>query len=396
MANQKQVDLLKNSVEVWNKWREDNLEIRPDLSEANLSNINLSNADLHEAELYKADLTNANIQEANLVDANLFGANLQGAILNNTDLYNADFTNANLRYTNFQYATLIRARFVAAFLTRANLTGADLRDTNLHDSDLQEADLRKANLSGSDLRRANLQGANLHEADLSESILVETKLNNANISGCNIYGISAWNTTTDEKTIQTDLVITKKDESIIKVDNLEVAQFIYLLLDNKKLRDTIDTICKKVVLVLGRFTDERKPILEGIKEALRKYGYTPILFDFEKPESKSFIETVLTLANMSRFIIADFTDEKIVLHETSQILNNTTLPILPLKTIGQFESVTMLDLRYEYNNKFLDTCWYENRDYLYSQFEQKIIKPAEEAVINLAELRLKIYKQEGK
>jgi hypothetical protein len=55
-----------------------------------------------------------------------------------------------------------------------------------------------------------------------------------------------------------DLVITPPNESPIQVDNLEVAQFIYLLLNNEKIRDVIDTIGKKAVLILGRFTPHRK------------------------------------------------------------------------------------------------------------------------------------------
>ena len=43
----------------------------------------------------------------------------------------------------------------------------------------------------------------------------------------------------------------------IAVDNIEIAQFIYLMLHNQKIRDAIDTITSKAVLILGRFTDER-------------------------------------------------------------------------------------------------------------------------------------------
>jgi hypothetical protein len=45
----------------------------------------------------------------------------------------------------------------------------------------------------------------------------------------------------------------------ITVDNIEVAQFIYLLLHNQKIRDVIDTITSKVVLILGRFSEKRSP-----------------------------------------------------------------------------------------------------------------------------------------
>lgn len=38
------------------------------------------------------------------------------------------------------------------------------------------------------------------------------------------------------------------------------------------------------------------------------HNYTPVLFDFARPVGKSFIETVGTLAGMSRFVVADMTN----------------------------------------------------------------------------------------
>ena len=37
------------------------------------------------------------------------------------------------------------------------------------------------------------------------------------------------------------------------------------------------------MLILGRFTDERKAVLNALREELRKRNYLPILFDFEAP-----------------------------------------------------------------------------------------------------------------
>ena len=45
------------------------------------------------------------------------------------------------------------------------------------------------------------------------------------------------------------MIITYENEPAITVDNIEVAQFIYLLLHNEKIRDVIDTIGKKGVLL---------------------------------------------------------------------------------------------------------------------------------------------------
>ena len=36
------------------------------------------------------------------------------------------------------------------------------------------------------------------------------------------------------------------------------------MLHNQKIRDVIDTITSKAVLILGRFTDERKAVLDAL------------------------------------------------------------------------------------------------------------------------------------
>jgi hypothetical protein len=84
------------------------------------------------------------------------------------------------------------------------------------------------------------------------------------------------------------------------------------MLNNKKVRNVIDTITSKVVLILGRFTDERKAVLDALREELRKRNYLPILFDFDKPTNQTTDETITLLARMSRFVIADISDAKSV------------------------------------------------------------------------------------
>ena len=156
--------------------------------------------------------------------------------------------------------------------------------------------------------------------------MIGTELTNATLKGCRIYGISVWDSHLDGAT-QRNLIITPEDQSTITVDNLKVAQFIYLLLTNAEIREVIDTITSKAVLILGRFTPERKAILDALKEALRASGYLPILFDFEKPSSQDLTETVSTLAHLSRFIIVDLTDPSSAPFEVGTIASNHIRPI---------------------------------------------------------------------
>ena len=60
------------------------------------------------------------------------------------------------------------------------------------------------------------------------------------------------------------------DEPDITVDDLKMAQFIYLPFVNEKIRIVIDTMTSKAVLILGRFTPERKAVLDKIHEQLRE------------------------------------------------------------------------------------------------------------------------------
>lgn len=87
------------------------------------------------------------------------------------------------------------------------------------------------------------------------------------------------------------------------------------------------------MLVLGRFSKERKPAVDALRAALRQYpnGYIPVLFDFEKPQEKPVLDTVKTLANPALFIVADLIDPNMVRSELNAITASVpTVPIRPL------------------------------------------------------------------
>jgi uncharacterized protein YjbI with pentapeptide repeats len=467
MANQEHLDILKQGVDAWNKWREEHPEVRPnlgganlrdtdlreanlfgvDLSEANLSSANLyqvqlSGADLKGANLSRTDFSAADLIKANLSNANLSGAtidaacltvaNLKGAnlswaslinallngadlrdsnltgamlveadlsraLLNNANLSTANLSRANLKGTHFNYANLSRANLKTSSLMEADLSGADLSY-----ADLSQANLHRAYLVGSILIGANLKAANLKDTNLTEAVfvnadlsganlrsanLVRTNLEKANLTGCSIHGISAWNVLL-EGANQSNLIITDFGEPVITVDNLKVAQFIYLILNNKEIRDVIDTIAKKAVLILGRFTPERKSILEAIRAVLRDQGYLPILFDFQKPASQDLTGTVSTLANISRFIIADLTDPSCSPYEIGLIAPYMK-PIKPLfqpSKAATYEFAMFQDLRKRYS-WVLPIYRYKDHESLLALLQEKVIAPTEKKVQMLEKKR---------
>ncbi len=124
MANPEHVEILKQGVDVWNRWRGENWSIVPDLemahfSEADLRLVNLSKAVLRGTELSRADLR---------------GASLTTTDLSRADLTKADLTKADLRWADLRGAVLKETILSRVNLFRANLSWAELNGTNFHKS----------------------------------------------------------------------------------------------------------------------------------------------------------------------------------------------------------------------------------------------------------------------
>jgi uncharacterized protein YjbI with pentapeptide repeats len=380
-----------------------------DLSGANLQGINLSGSNLRGKNLRNADLTGADLSETDLTGAHLSGANLTEANLSKAILKFTDLSGANLSGTNLEGTYFHRPNVRGINLSRTNLAGRNFRGINLSDAILirvnlsgailseavfSKADLRNAELNNADLSGANFSGANLSEADLSganliNSIFVGTNLRDALLTDCWIYGISVWDVQM-EGAIQFDLAITLPDQPTITVDNLKVAQFIYLLLNNSEIRDVIDTITSKVVLILGRFTPDRKIVLDTLREELRKKNYLPVLFDFDKPASQNTTETVLTLAHLARFIIVDLTDPSSAPYEVANIVPQCIVPIQPLllqdDAKPRREFSMFIDLRTSYH-WVLPTHRYRDTSSLLAALQEEVIEPAERKAEQLRKMK---------
>ena len=311
--------ILDLGVTRWNEWRQQNPSIQPQLRSTDLTSRQLQGIDLSGADLKGADFRYANVSGANLFKA---------------DLYKA---------------TLWRANF-----SNANLAGADLSSSNLN-----RVLFRDADLNGATLRFARMVGADVTDA---------------RFSGAFVYGCSFWNLIGMPKE-QLDVVITPRNEPAMTVDNIEVAQFIFMLMKNHKIREVIDTMTSKVVLILGRFTPERKRVLDAIREELRRLNYLPVLFDFQKPRSRDLTETVSMLAHMARFVIADITDAKSIPQELSAIVPHLpSTPIQPLLLASQAEYGM-----FEHFRRYpwvLTPFLYESEESLVSDLADKVVGPA--------------------
>jgi uncharacterized protein YjbI with pentapeptide repeats len=358
MANARQLSLLKAGVEGWNTWRGLNPE----------EQVDLTGADLRGADLGEADLRGANLQGAHLIRADLRGADLYRADLSQTDLTFADLTGADLRGASLLRANL-RANFGKTDLRGANLSRADLNSAILAGADLREAFLITTDLLGADLREADLRGANL-----TGSTLAGVNIDHARISGSSVYGVNVLDVE-GEFEEQKDLIITREHEPPITVDNIKVAQFIYLILNNKEIRDVFHTRASRTVLILGRFAiPGRKAILDTLRDGLREYDLLPIAFDFDRPVDNDFTETIKTLASISYFVIADVTNPKSSPLELQATVPDYQIPFVPIIQEGEQPFAMMKDLR-KYG-WVLDTISYDSPDTLMEILKPQVIDPA--------------------
>jgi hypothetical protein len=292
--------------------------------------------------------------------------------LSGMNLSTSDFSGADLRWTGLRESNCESCCF-----RKADLMGANLRNARLRKADFREADLRWAYLIEADLRGADLRGALLQG-----SIFLNTDLRGADLTGARIFGVSVWGVVLDADTRQSDLIITSIAEPTITVDSLEVAQFVYLLLKSEKIRDVIDTLTTKSVLLLGSFAPERKPVLDGLREALRTRNYLPVVFDFDKPRSQTTMETISTLAHLARFVIADLTDARSVLLELRGIVpSRPLLPVQPILLESQHEP-GMFDFFKQYP-WVLRTAVYGSTDELLASVDERVIGPAEARAADL-------------
>lgn len=154
VANDEHLAALRQGTEAWNKWRDRNPWVVPDLEEADVSGVDLSSANLSGANLSRANLSGADLSGADLRKASLFRAEMGSAIL----------TAANLRDAHLQTAQLVHA----------NLRGADLTGARLNLANLTEADLAKACFTGANLLETVFVMANLNETNFSGAHLAYT------------------------------------------------------------------------------------------------------------------------------------------------------------------------------------------------------------------------------
>jgi hypothetical protein len=230
---------------------------------------------------------------------------------------------------------------------------------------LENADLYRATLRSADLSKAVLKQANLERADLSDANLNECDFTGALVTDCRVYGVSAWNTRL-ENARQGNLRLSRSSQSgdrSIRVDTVQTAVVVNLLLESGGVSALLETLSSKTVLVLGRFTPEKRAFFEVVKNELFDRNYVAVSFDFAQPTMRSLSETLTLLASISRFIVADLTDPKAVPVQLQQIVPQLpSVPIVPLIEQGQVSYAMFGDLFRHYSHVLAPTTYESNKD----------------------------------
>lgn len=380
MANDEHVSILKKGVAEWNRWRDSTNYGAADLSGADLSGMKLNGVNFLRTKLQGATLERTQLEHAQLKEADLTGARLDRANLEHANARSTVLDEVVAEEPNFEVSTLRGARFRRARIARARFHRAYLRDTNLSDAVFAGCWFRFASLDGAYCKNTDFSGSDLRYASM-----VKTRLNGANLTDVYVFGISAWGVETDAGTRQDLIVgIDQEEEAPLRAHDLHTAQLLGLMLDGAGVRAVLDSVTSKLVLILGSFSPAEKAVLDALRLSLQSHGYVAVEFDFDRPSERDYAETALTLAGLSRFVVADFTNAKEVRAEVAQARRQyMRVPILPIAREGASLPITMANSFTPEELQLL--VRYRDIDDLLQKIQTSIIGPAEERVRRIAE-----------
>jgi uncharacterized protein YjbI with pentapeptide repeats len=345
MANLEHVEIIGKGAEVWNNWRKGNPKVIPDLSN------------------FAFTYSFSNVPDLNGVDlsyANLSGSDIAGPDRDWPGETAPTFENSNFEYADLRNISMFRTFFSNANLRNANFSGANITSVGFKGADLSYADFSKAKLE-----RVGFADAYLSQTNFEDATLIDVQIPN----------VKSWSPKTNEGTVASGIEVISRKDITASIDDLELASFLNLLLNSDKLRRLLNVVTEKVVLILGRFTDKRKELLDAIRSELRNREFVALVFDFEGPTRRDLTETISLFAHLSRFVVADITDAKSIPQELQAVVPNLPSvifqPILQedMKEYAMFEHFR----RYEW---VLPIFLYKNERHLISSLDNKIILPA--------------------
>jgi hypothetical protein len=143
---------------------------------------------------------------------------------------------------------------------------------------------------------------------------------------------------------------------------------IYLLLNREKIRNVIDAVTRRGVLILGRFGDGGLALLQAIAAWLRRPengGYLPLLFDFP------------TLASLARFVIVDLSGPSVP-QEITATVDLYEIPFVPVLEKHRKDWSMFRDFLVK--ERVLEPVRFTDQDNLLELMAKEVIAPAEKLI----------------
>jgi hypothetical protein len=118
-------------------------------------------------------------------------------------------------------------------------------------------------------------------------------------------------------------------------------------------------------------------VLERLRDKLRDLGFVPMVFNFDKPETKDFSETVRLLCNLSHFVIVDITNPRSAPLELQATVPDYMVPFVPILQDGEQPFSMFVDLQNKYDWVLQPVIGYSSVGRLIEVLEDKVVRPAE-------------------
>jgi len=318
------------------------------------------------------------INFSNIIDKTLIKYDFSGVYFNDCTFKDIQFVECNLERSEFNRCVIegSRSRFT---------------DSNFKKSNFNFVEFSQVGFSGSILSNCVFKNCQLKELNFYEASLIKSEFYDCLIVDCDIFGANIWSIIS-ENTTQKDLKIPfgqktiNRDKEQITIDDIELANIVYLLAVNSNFTKFINQSKSNFVLILGRF-GENLERLRKIKEKLRKENFSPIVFDFESPDTLDLIEMIILLSLLSKFIIVDLSEPKSVPAELQAILSTLMIPVVPILNRNSTVYGT-----YSFTNRYswvLPVLIFDNIEEVLKVFKKAIIDPANDLYEEIFKLKNK-------
>lgn len=337
--NKRHLALLKKGAKAWNKWREKNHDVIPQLSGISLTDMNLEGYDLDNANLAGCYGTLTSLYRASLIEANF-----EKAEFKESSFREANLTKANLKNLVASDTSFNRAIFREANLSKASIQHSDFVEANLENAYLQSIDLNKINFSRAILSKVHLSNSKLFSINFREANLNEASLEKAIISNCFVYGVSFLGTNF-AGIKQSNIYVSASGSEGIPINDISLAPIICLQRHNS-------TLIKKFFRIYQMEEEAvnlANVLIDKYSEYSHTYGFQIYNNIEEKDEEIPYYEIrknnndlfvrVIPNYKKRRFLTSEEAESRIILTITGGLLesNLNSKDIEILKKMVQFE-----------------------------------------------------------